>query len=84
MLASANAEAWERDIAGAWSELTALLEQLSLKQERRALRLMPTGLKLEPISDTECWVEFELVSGAFATSVLRELCVTAVAKTMAE
>lgn len=84
MLPCAEAESWEREVVGSWAELIELLEQLSLKQERRALRLMPTEFKLEPISDTECWIEFELVSGAFATSVLRELCVTTVAKTTAE
>lgn len=74
MLASAEAEAWERNLLAQWAEVTALLENLSLKQERRALRLQPVNLAMEIINDRECWLEFELTSGAFATSVLRELC----------
>lgn len=80
MLASTDAEQWERSQLLAWSEITGLLEKLSLRQERRSLRLNPKNLVLEKINDTECWLEFELPSGAFATSVLREMCMTSVSK----
>jgi tRNA pseudouridine13 synthase len=74
MLPASVAEAWEREQLSQWSEITDLLEKLTLKQERRALRLQPLNMTMEIINDTECWLEFELTSGAFATSVLRELC----------
>lgn len=74
MLAGLDAENWERSQSDNWKEIKGLLEQLSLKQERRSLRLKPAKMKFEPISDTECWIEFELPAGAFATSVLREIC----------
>ncbi len=74
LLPQADAAGWEQTQAAHWQEITALLETLSLKQERRSLRLQPKGLKLDIVNEQQCWVEFELTSGAFATSVLRELC----------
>lgn len=68
-----EARDWEQGHAAVFSEVCDLLEQIGLKQERRAMRLMPEALELTPVSDTECWLSFCLPSGAFATSVLREL-----------
>lgn len=78
MMPTGAAEKWERDQLSVWSDISDLLENVSLKQERRALKLQPDNLSLESISDTECWLEFGLTSGSFATSVLRELCITSV------
>lgn len=78
MMPVGAAEQWEREQLCPWSDISQLLENVSLKQERRALKLQPDSLSLECISDTECWLEFGLTSGAFATSVLRELCITSV------
>ena len=78
MMPTGVAEKWERDQLSVWSDISGLLENVSLKQERRALKLLPENLSLESISDTECWLEFGLTSGSFATSVLRELCITSV------
>jgi tRNA pseudouridine13 synthase len=50
------------------------LESLGLNQERRALRLIPKALAAREVSEGQWILEFELPSGAFATSVLRELC----------
>lgn len=75
MLASSDAEQWERSQLHKWQEITGLLENLSLRQERRSLRLQPLNLTMDKINDTECWLEFELPAGAFATSVLREMCI---------
>ncbi|WP_415889305.1 tRNA pseudouridine(13) synthase TruD [Neptuniibacter sp. SY11_33] len=74
MLPNVDAEAWELEQVSRWSEVSELLEQLTLKQERRSLRLLPQQLEMNVINETECWLEFGLPSGAFATSVLRELC----------
>tara|TARA_Y100000782_G_scaffold38077_1_gene42493 strand:- start:12904 stop:13938 length:1035 start_codon:yes stop_codon:yes gene_type:complete len=78
MMPTGVAEKWERDQLSVWSDISDLLENVSLKQERRALKLQPEDLSVESISDTECWLEFGLTSGSFATSVLRELCITSV------
>ncbi|WP_286236839.1 tRNA pseudouridine(13) synthase TruD [Neptuniibacter halophilus] len=77
MLATADAESWEREQLQPWQEVTDLLETLSLKQERRSLRLQPEALQSEIINEQECWISFSLGSGSFATSVLREICLTA-------
>ncbi|GGC07989.1 tRNA pseudouridine synthase D [Marinobacterium zhoushanense] len=61
----------------ALAELAEVGEQLAalgLNQERRALRLMPAELAIEPESDGQWRLAFDLPAGAFATSVLRELC----------
>ncbi|MBP0048110.1 tRNA pseudouridine(13) synthase TruD [Marinobacterium sp. AK62] len=50
------------------------LEGLGLNQERRSIRLMPRGLELEQENEQQWRLSFELPAGAFATSVLRELC----------
>ena len=53
--------------------LRAGLEQAGLKQERRALRLRPTGLRHEWRADDVLWLGFELPPGCYATAVLQEL-----------
>jgi len=73
-LLSAEAEAWERATLSPWQSVSDDLENLGLRSERRALRLRPQGLAMERESDRQCLIEFELPAGAFATSVLRELC----------
>ncbi|MBY4675663.1 tRNA pseudouridine(13) synthase TruD [Marinobacterium arenosum] len=73
-MAQLDARQWERDQLAPWSELLGGLEQLGLNQERRALRLLPAALAAHAESERQWWLEFELPAGAFATSVLRELC----------
>ncbi len=69
-----DAGVWESEILAPWQTLIDDLAQLGLRSERRSLRLRPQGLAMERESDRQCWIEFELPVGAFATSVLRELC----------
>jgi len=64
---------WEAEQLQPWSEVLERLEHLGLRQERRSLRLLPLGLEAEAESERQWWLQFELPSGAFATSVLREL-----------
>ncbi|WP_027858815.1 tRNA pseudouridine(13) synthase TruD [Marinobacterium jannaschii] len=64
---------WELAQLSDWIEIRQGLEALGLKQERRALRLMPVDLQATAESDDTWWLEFDLPSGAFATSVLREI-----------
>lgn len=57
---------------GAWC---AGLEAAGLRQERRALRLLPEGMRWHWEGDA-LLLEFELPAGTYATSVVRELCRT--------
>ena len=45
-----------------------------LKQERRALRLIPGDIAWSWPAVDELLLEFSLPSGSYATAVLRELC----------
>ncbi|GGO84573.1 tRNA pseudouridine synthase D [Marinobacterium nitratireducens] len=73
-LLAGEALEWESRTLAPWQSVSDDLEKLGLRSERRALRLRPRGLAMERESDRQCWIEFELPAGAFATSVLRELC----------
>lgn len=64
---------WEQAQLKPWHEVLERLEHIGLRQERRAIRLLPIGLEAREESERQWWLEFELPSGAFATSVLREL-----------
>ncbi|MDP5040120.1 MAG: tRNA pseudouridine(13) synthase TruD [Paraglaciecola sp.] len=63
---------YEQNIANRYPEQTAMLEKLGLKQERRALRLLPDDMRWT-IEDNQLHIRFDLPAGAFATSVIREL-----------
>jgi tRNA pseudouridine13 synthase len=56
--------------------LCAGLEQAGLSQERRALRLLTEDLHWQWLSDDALQLSFALPRGAYATSVIRECCVT--------
>lgn len=71
---SGATQALERATIEAHSALARGLEQAGLEQERRALRLAIGDLTHVWESDDVLMVEFSLGSGAFATTVLRELC----------
>lgn len=66
--------ALEQAIAADHASLAQGLEKAGLEQERRALRLAVVGLTFESPAEDELVLEFELGSGTFATTVLRELC----------
>lgn len=65
----------ELAIVNAHPELRNGLIQAGIKQARRSLRLLPSGLcwQLDEYQKT-LKLEFELESGGYATAVLRELC----------
>jgi len=67
-----QALSWEQSIADKHPQVTQTLEDLGLKQERRALCLLPEDLTWQFIDDT-LHLGFDLPSGCFATSVVREL-----------
>ena len=64
--------ALEASVCERHASLAAGLEEHGLTQGRRATRLMPVGLQWEFVDDG-VWLNFYLESGAFATTVLREL-----------
>lgn len=63
----------ETTIAERMPEITQLLESVGMRQERRSLRLGVRNASVEKTANDTLVVAFELPSGAFATSVLREL-----------
>lgn len=68
----------EQGVAREWSVLSAGLEALGLRQQRRLLRLPVESLSWRWLesgadSDTRMVLRFELPKGAYATAVLREL-----------
>ncbi|EPJ43830.1 MAG: tRNA pseudouridine synthase D [Osedax symbiont Rs1] len=73
-IVAASAQQWEEAQLSTYTDITERLEYMGLKQERRSLRLMPKNLTAK-CTDPGTWlISFELTSGSFATSVLRELC----------
>lgn len=75
-LVTDQAAVWENDVISSWADITERLEHLGLQQERRSLRLVPEGLRAVKEADGQWLLSFSLPAGSFATSVLRELCVT--------
>lgn len=72
-LATDAALAGETALAATEPALCAGLAAEGLRQERRALRLVPAGLCGEALGDEAVCLEFALPAGAYATTVLREL-----------
>jgi tRNA pseudouridine13 synthase len=62
----------EQTIADHFHEIVVGLEQLNLQQERRVIRLHPTHSQLHWESETELVLRFELPTGTYATTLLRE------------
>lgn len=65
--------ALESRLADLQPELCKGLEKADLRQERRALRLLPKNLTWKFLSEASLQLSFELPPGAYATSVLAEL-----------
>ena len=63
----------ERTIAEQYPAFVLSLEKAGMKQERRAMRLLPVNMQWQHRSDNCLVVSFELTKGSYATAVLREL-----------
>ena len=63
----------EKQFLEAFSAWHHGLAELGLKNERRALRLLPIDLEVKTLSSNSIELRFALPKGAFATAVLREL-----------
>ena len=74
LYSQSSAREFEQQQMSVYSDICQQLEELGLRQERRAALLVPQGLELNQAAEGEWELEFSLPSGSFATSVLRELC----------
>jgi tRNA pseudouridine13 synthase len=72
LASQSEALALEQSVLNRFDDLITGLCNARLKQERRALKLNPSNMHWR-FDDNMLVLEFELPSGAFATSVLREL-----------
>lgn len=69
---SGAALSFETSISEQYQDVCNTLESLNLKQERRAIVLLPTDLSWQ-WEGNDLFINFSLPPGCFATSVLREL-----------
>ncbi len=74
VLVEADSLALEEEVLAPFSRWIQGLERLDLVRERRAARLLPTDMRWQWL-DEGLQLEFSLPPGAFATSIVRELCV---------
>jgi len=63
----------ERSIAEETPLFMQSLERAGMKQERRAMRLLPVNMQWDFSAENSIDVSFELTKGSYATAVLREL-----------
>lgn len=63
----------ESGILAKHPDLTRGLEAFGLRQQRRSTRLIPINLEYTWLDEVNLELRFQLVKGAYATSVLREL-----------
>jgi tRNA pseudouridine13 synthase len=63
----------ELAVVGEHADLAQGLVNEGLRQERRALRMIPQQLEIERVDSTGWRLAFSLPAGGFATAVLREL-----------
>lgn len=73
-MAKSLVEELERAIAMQFSSFAETIEKVGMKQERRAMRLIPVDMQWQFEADKSLLLSFELPKGSYATSVLRELC----------
>lgn len=66
------ANTYEQQLASRYKAQCQMLEQLGLKQERRSIHLRPQNMTWE-LEQSNLVLRFELPSGSFATSVVREI-----------
>ncbi len=67
----------ERGIAMQYPDLTAGLEANDLRQERRTLALRPSDFAARWLSESALELTFHLPAGAYATTLIREICAIA-------
>lgn len=73
-LVTAQAAEWEQGVIDQWQAVCERLEHVGLQQDRRSVALYPRDFVQEQETEDQWLLQFFLPAGAFATSVLRELC----------
>jgi tRNA pseudouridine13 synthase len=73
LLSQGDVRALEQQVADRHREIIAGLAQFNLQQQRRVMRLRPQNAELSWQSNSTLWLKFELPTGTYATTVLREL-----------
>lgn len=68
-----SVEILEHRIADQYVQFADSLEKAGMKQERRAMRLLPAKMQWQFDVDKSLVIKFELVKGSYATALLREL-----------
>lgn len=72
-LAIAQVAEQEQKIMAAFVDWQQGLEKVGLKQERRALRVLPQGLSWQWQNESDLLLSFTLPAGSYATMVVREV-----------
>jgi len=72
LLSRGQVKAFEQSVAENSAEIVAGLSQFNLKQERRVIRLKPESSELSWETDSTLVLRFDLPTGTYATTVLRE------------
>jgi tRNA pseudouridine13 synthase len=73
LMSVADVRTFEQSVADSYPELSAGLAGLNLVQERRVMRLRPQSAELRWESESTLVLSFELPTGTYATTLLREL-----------
>jgi tRNA pseudouridine13 synthase len=73
LMSVADVRKLEQGIADSYPELSAGLARLNLVQERRVMRLKPQLAAIQWESESTLVLSFELPTGTYATTLLREL-----------
>ena len=71
--ASGDLEILEQTVLGPWQSWCYALEHAGLKQERRALILLPQNMHWQRLAVDQLELSFDLSGGCFATVILREI-----------
>lgn len=72
LLSVAQVRDFEEGVAGSYPEIISGLAQFNLQQERRVIRLRPQASELTWETETTLVLRFELPTGTYATTLLRE------------
>ena len=75
LLSGGACKALEESVVSSYNELRSGLEDARMKQERKAVRLIPEAMRREWLDDTTLRLSFNLPKGCFATTILRELII---------
>ncbi len=66
-------QAWENACIASEPPLASGLEAAGMKMERRPLRVLPQAMAITQLDERSVQLKFELPTGSYATSLLREL-----------